>query len=89
MEVPHQLKTIKKTMKSIISDLNEIIDVLLVDGQDTTAMEDLLKNAKALDDVYLKQIQMRCKHNFVKDYIDIGCETSKQIMYCEYCELEK
>ena len=26
-----------------------------------------------------------CKHKIVEDYIDIDSDTSKRILYCEYC----
>jgi len=33
---------------------------------------------------YLKQ---NCRHNVIKDTIDITPDHSKSISYCEYCEL--
>ena len=34
-------------------------------------------------------IHQKCEHNFVKDYIDTGPESSMRIEYCSICEMRK
>lgn len=35
------------------------------------------------------QIFVNCKHNWIKDYIDVSPEESQQIIYCTNCMLTK
>tara|TARA_Y100000590_G_C14937587_1_gene719966 strand:- start:7 stop:234 length:228 start_codon:yes stop_codon:yes gene_type:complete len=34
-------------------------------------------------------IYQNCQHNWITDYIDIDLDTSKTIIYCKYCCLNK
>lgn len=40
--------------------------------------------------IYLKNnLNEKCKHNFITDYIDNSIDECKQIIYCDKCELNK
>jgi len=36
-------------------------------------------------DLILEYIKTRCNHTIVEDYIDIGIDKTKQILFCELC----
>ena len=54
---------------------------------------DLPKYENTLKHEYLKiineQIENKCQHNYVTDYIDIDPDNSTRIQYCSICEHTK
>jgi len=57
----------------------------------TTVM--LLKDELETKQELLKKIEnviyKNCEHNWIDDWIDIDPDTSKHIIYCLHCELQK
>jgi len=66
---------------SFSAEFKSIFDIVKL-KEDQERLQILIKN---LDN----QIYQLCDHFFVEDYIDLDCENSQQIFYCQFCCLDE
>jgi hypothetical protein len=71
-------------IQDYIQKMNELVSKLEVNNN----LDDN-NNLETLKTQIIELIKKRCKHNWVRDYIDIDPECSQPIIYCSYCEATK
>lgn len=98
LSVQNQLESIIDEYNSIIHDPKALLG-LHMESPIFTDSSQLIKKRNLIQEeiIYVKQtisklqtkIQSLCEHDFVDDLIDVDCDKSKHITYCNKCELTK
>ena len=69
--------------------LKTLIEVQRMVNTNITCLKGELETKQELLKKIENVIYKNCKHNWTDDWIDIAPDTSKRIIYCLHCELQK
>ena len=69
--------------------LKTLIEVQRMVNTNITCLKGELETKQELLKKIENVIYKNCKHKWIDDWIDIDPDTSKRIIYCLHCELQK